>query len=167
MRRLRPPKYQRVFHSRVQVRLSRVTVFARGTIERSPIPRAKKAQSARKCASDYASKHRGKDASEASGGESAPGGKSIDLLSLQPDPSPARMSREATFEQRTHDELKLSNDLIEAMYRYFSSGEVVHIPARDSQHTQAAAPLIASQHTECEIPPAATEANAEHVNVVQ
>tara|TARA_B110000003_G_scaffold125747_1_gene127886 strand:+ start:80 stop:517 length:438 start_codon:yes stop_codon:yes gene_type:complete len=31
---------------------------------------------------------------------------SIDPLSLQPDPSPAKMSREATFEQHTHDELK-------------------------------------------------------------
>ena len=85
---------------------------------------------------------------------------SIDPLSLQPDPSPARMSREATFEQHTHDELKRTNDLIEAMYRYFSSGEVVHIPARDSQHTQTAVPLVASQHTACET--RATDGNVEH-----
>ena len=89
---------------------------------------------------------------------------SIDPLSLQANPSPASMSREATFEQRTHDELKRTNDLIEAMFRYFSSGEVVHIPARDSQHTQAVAPPSASQHTECEIPSTAPKANAEQTN---
>ena len=46
------------------------------------------------------------------------------------------------------------------MYRYFSSGEVVHIPARDSQRTQAAVPPVASQHTACET--RATDVNAEH-----
>ena len=47
------------------------------------------------------------------------------------------------------------------MFRYFSSGEVSHIPARDSQHTEAAARPIASQYTEREIPSTESEVNAE------
>ena len=91
---------------------------------------------------------------------------SIDPRSLQPDPSPARMSREETFEKLTHEELKRTNDLIEALYRFVSGGEVVHVPSRDSQQAVAAVPPTASQRTESAVPAPASETNAEEAGAL-